>query len=84
MKHIYEMFDLNSNFTHILLCLLTAIVSSLIINKLVYSHQVYKEQPGTKSKQELIMCEKLKERFISQTYCTYLYIYKTHNIYLDV
>jgi len=77
MKHISEMFDLSSSFTHILLCVLTAKVSSLIMNKLLYSHQVYREQPGTKSKQELIMCEILKERFISQTCPIYIYIYQT-------
>jgi hypothetical protein len=68
------MFDLSSNFTHILSCLLTVKVSSLIITKLFYSHQVYKEQPGMKSRQELIMCEILKEGFISQTCPRYTYI----------
>jgi hypothetical protein len=36
-------------------------VSSLIITKMLYSHQAYKELHGTKSRQELIMCEILKD-----------------------
>jgi len=59
MLHISEMFDRSSNFTYISY-LLTAEVSSLIITKLLYSHQTYKEQPGMKSRQQLIMYECMK------------------------
>jgi len=75
----------NSNVTHLrnvwlefqfhayfIPCLLTAKVSGLITTKLLYSQQAYNEQPGTKSRQELIMCEILKEGFISQTCPRYI------------